>query len=64
MKYLGRTLAVLLLVAAAMGFTCYQLSSEPALHAAAILGLSDAGVKKRLNAWRAKLTRSVARKPK
>ena len=38
MKYLGRTLAVLLLVAAAMGFTCYQLSSEPALHAAAKQG--------------------------
>src|SRR5450432_4908571 len=28
-----------------------------ALHAAAILGLSDAGVKKRLDAWRAKQTR-------
>jgi 5-(carboxyamino)imidazole ribonucleotide mutase len=34
------------------------------LHAAAILGLSDAGVKKRLNAWRAKQTRSVAKSPK
>ena len=34
------------------------------LHAAAILGLSDAGVKKRLDAWRAKQTRSVAQKPK
>ena len=39
-------------------------AKNAALHAAAILGLSDAGVKKRLNAWRAKLTRSVARKPK
>lgn len=34
------------------------------LHAAAILGLQDAGVKKRLNAWRAKQTRSVAKSPK
>jgi 5-(carboxyamino)imidazole ribonucleotide mutase len=34
------------------------------LHAAAILGLSDAGVKKRLGAWRAKQTRSVAKAPK
>ena len=34
------------------------------LHAAAILGLSDAGVKKRLDAWRAKQTRSVAKAPK
>src|SRR6195952_2103786 len=34
------------------------------LHAAAILGLSDAGVKKRLDAWRAKQTRSVAKSPK
>jgi 5-(carboxyamino)imidazole ribonucleotide mutase len=34
------------------------------LHAAAILGLNDAGVKKRLNAWRAKQTRSVAKSPK
>ena len=39
-------------------------AKNAALHAAAILGLSDAGVKKRLNAWRAKLTKSVARKPK
>ena len=34
------------------------------LHAAAILGLSDAGVKKRLDAWRAKQTKSVAKQPK
>jgi 5-(carboxyamino)imidazole ribonucleotide mutase len=34
------------------------------LHAAAILGLNDAGVKKRLDAWRAKQTRSVAKSPK
>ena len=34
------------------------------LHAAAILGLSDTGVKKRLDAWRARQTRSVARSPK
>ena len=39
-------------------------AKNAALHAAAILGLSDAGVKKRLNAWRAKLSKSVARKPK
>ncbi len=35
-----------------------------ALHAAAILGLSDGGVKKRLDAWRAKQARSVAKTPK
>ena len=35
-----------------------------ALLAAAFLGLSVAGVKKRLDAWRAKQTRSVAQKPK
>src|ERR1700685_3638092 len=34
------------------------------LHAAAILGLSDAGVKKRLDAWRARQTKSVAKSPK
>ena len=34
MKYLGRTLAILLLVAAATGFLCYRLSSAPELHAA------------------------------
>jgi 5-(carboxyamino)imidazole ribonucleotide mutase len=35
-----------------------------ALHAAAILALSDAALKKRLDAWRARQTRSVARTPK
>jgi len=39
-------------------------AKNAALHAAAILGLTDAGVKKRLDAWRAKQTRSVAKKPK
>src|SRR6267154_1636572 len=39
-------------------------AKNAALHAAAILGLIDAGVKKRLNAWRAKQTRSVAKSPK
>jgi 5-(carboxyamino)imidazole ribonucleotide mutase len=39
-------------------------AKNAALHAAAILALSDAGVKKRLDAWRAKQTRSVAKKPK
>jgi 5-(carboxyamino)imidazole ribonucleotide mutase len=39
-------------------------AKNAALHAAAILGLSDAGVKKRLDAWRAKQTKSVAKKPK
>jgi 5-(carboxyamino)imidazole ribonucleotide mutase len=39
-------------------------AKNAALHAAAILGLSDAGVKKRLDAWRAKQTRAVAKKPK
>ena len=34
------------------------------LHAAAIIGLSDLGVKKRLDAWRDKQTKSVAKKPK
>ena len=34
------------------------------LHAAAILGLADAGVKKRLDAWRAKQTKAVAKTPK
>src|SRR5471030_3325465 len=32
-------------------------AKNAALHAAAILGLSDAGVKKRLDAWRAKQTK-------
>ncbi|HWY61548.1 MAG TPA: 5-(carboxyamino)imidazole ribonucleotide mutase [Rhizomicrobium sp.] len=35
-----------------------------ALHAAAILALSDGALKKRLNAWRARQTKSVAKKPK
>src|SRR5471030_473934 len=39
-------------------------AKNAALHAAAILGLSDAGVKKRLDAWRAKQTKSVAQRPK
>lgn len=39
-------------------------AKNAALHAAAILGLSDAAVKKKLNAWRAKQTKSVAKKPK
>ena len=39
-------------------------AKNAALHAAAILALSDAGVKKRLAAWRVKQTKSVAKKPK
>jgi 5-(carboxyamino)imidazole ribonucleotide mutase len=39
-------------------------AKNAALHAAAILGLIDAGVKKRLDAWRAKQTKSVAKSPK
>ena len=39
-------------------------AKNAALHAAAILGLADAALKKRLDAWRAKQTRSVAKKPK
>src|SRR6267154_5917262 len=39
-------------------------AKNAALHAAAILGLSDARVKKRLDAWRAKQTKSVAKQPK
>jgi len=38
-------------------------AKNAALHAAAILGLADVGVKKKLDAWRARQTRSVARKP-
>jgi 5-(carboxyamino)imidazole ribonucleotide mutase len=38
-------------------------AKNAALHAAAILGLSNAGVKKKLDAWRAKQTRSVAKSP-
>ncbi len=39
-------------------------AKNAALHAAAILGLGDAAVKKKLDAWRAKQTKSVALKPK
>jgi 5-(carboxyamino)imidazole ribonucleotide mutase len=39
-------------------------AKNAALHAAAILGLADAALKKRLDAWRARQTRSVAKKPK
>jgi 5-(carboxyamino)imidazole ribonucleotide mutase len=39
-------------------------AKNAALHAAAILALSDAGVKKKLDAWRAKQTRSVKKSPK
>ena len=39
-------------------------AKNAALHAAAILGLADPGVKKKLDGWRAKQTRSVAQKPK
>jgi 5-(carboxyamino)imidazole ribonucleotide mutase len=39
-------------------------AKNAALHAAAILALSDTGLKKRLDAWRAKQTKSVAKKPK
>ena len=38
-------------------------AKNAALHAAAILGLTDAVLKKKLNAWRAKQTKSVAQKP-
>lgn len=34
MRFLGRTLVVLALAAAAAGFLCYHLNSAPALHAA------------------------------
>ena len=39
-------------------------AKNAALHAAAILGLSDAGIARRLAAWRARQTKSVAKKPK
>ena len=39
-------------------------AKNAALHAAAILGLSDKGLKRRLDAWRAKQTKSVAKTPK
>lgn len=38
MKYLLRTIAVLVLVAAATGFVCYRLSADPMLHDAAAKG--------------------------
>ncbi|HET7536449.1 MAG TPA: periplasmic heavy metal sensor [Candidatus Didemnitutus sp.] len=34
MKYLGRTLALLALVALVAGFVCYRMSQAPAVHAA------------------------------
>lgn len=39
-------------------------AKNAALHAAAILALNDAGIDKRLKAWRAKQTKSVAKSPK
>lgn len=39
-------------------------AKNAALHAAAILALADAGVKKKLDNWRRKQTLSVAQKPK
>ena len=39
-------------------------AKNAALHAAAILGLSDLAVKRKLDAWRAAQTKSVAKKPK
>lgn len=39
-------------------------AKNAALHAVAILALSDAGIDKRLKAWRAKQTKSVAKSPK
>ena len=39
-------------------------AKNAALHAAAILALNDAGLAKRLTAWRAKQTKSVGKKPK
>ena len=39
-------------------------AKNAALHAAAILGLSDLIVKRKLDDWRAKQTKSVAKKPK
>jgi hypothetical protein len=38
MKYFAGTLAVLMLAAAATGFICFRLSSDPRLHAAATRG--------------------------
>lgn len=39
-------------------------AKNAALHAAAILGLSDLAIKRRLDSWRAKQTKSVAKSPK
>ena len=39
-------------------------AKNAALHAAAILGLSDLTVKRKLDDWRARQTKSVAKKPK
>jgi 5-(carboxyamino)imidazole ribonucleotide mutase len=39
-------------------------AKNAALQAAAILALSDAGLDKRLKAWRARQTKSVAQSPK
>ena len=39
-------------------------AKNSALHASAILGLSDIALKRKLDAWRAKQTRSVAKSPK
>ncbi len=39
-------------------------AKNAALHAAAILALEDAALKQRLDAWRARQTKSVAKKPK
>jgi len=39
-------------------------AKNAALHAAAILALQDAKLDKRLKAWRAKQTKSVAKSPK
>jgi 5-(carboxyamino)imidazole ribonucleotide mutase len=39
-------------------------AKNAALHAAAIIGLTDLGVKKRLDGWRDKQTKSVAKKPR
>ena len=39
-------------------------AKNAALHAAAILGLSDLAVKRKLDQWRAAQTKSVAKKPK
>ena len=39
-------------------------AKNAALHACAILGLSDIGLKRKLDGWRAKQTKSVAKSPK